>query len=107
MNKLGKTRLFQRVDDTLGVFHTHGVAGASGGLLTGVLASPGMVVYIGMYWILLRGLLAGTSQSFLTANPDWSWIGAHLMFGMILGGLVAYGPLRHSALEPSGQRVVA
>src|ERR1700676_2881980 len=47
MNKLGKTRLFNRVDDTLGVFHTHGVAGASGGLLTGVLASPNMIVYIG------------------------------------------------------------
>ena len=47
MNKLGKTRLFTRVDDTLGVFHTHGVAGASGGLLTGLLASPNMIVYIG------------------------------------------------------------
>jgi len=33
--------------DTLGVFHTHGVAGASGGLLTGLLASPNMIVYIG------------------------------------------------------------
>jgi ammonium transporter, Amt family len=47
MNKLGKTRVFRRVDDALGVFHTHGVAGASGGLLTGVLASPNMIVYIG------------------------------------------------------------
>ncbi len=47
MNKLGRTRLFRRVDDTLGVFHTHGVAGASGGLLTGLLASPNMIVYIG------------------------------------------------------------
>jgi ammonium transporter, Amt family len=48
MNKLGKTRLFTgRVDDTLGVFHTHGVAGAFGGLMTGVLASPNMIVYVG------------------------------------------------------------
>jgi Amt family ammonium transporter len=47
MNKLGRTKLFVRVDDALGVFHTHGVAGASGGLLTGILASPDMVVYIG------------------------------------------------------------
>jgi Amt family ammonium transporter len=47
MNVLGKTRIFQRVDDTLGVFHTHGVAGAFGGLMTGVFASPNMIVYVG------------------------------------------------------------
>ena len=47
MNKFGKTRIFQKVDDTLGVFHTHGVAGAFGGLMTGVLASPNMIVYVG------------------------------------------------------------
>src|ERR1700683_3910300 len=47
MNVLGKTRIFQRVDDTLGVFHTHGVAGAFGGLMTGVFASPNMIVYAG------------------------------------------------------------
>ena len=47
MNKLGKTRIFKRVDDTLGVFHTHGVAGAFGGLMTGVFASPNMIVYVG------------------------------------------------------------
>jgi Amt family ammonium transporter len=46
-NWLGKTRLFQRVDDTLGVFHTHGVAGLAGGLLVGVLADPKIVVYLG------------------------------------------------------------
>jgi ammonium transporter, Amt family len=48
MNYLGKTKLFkEKVDDTLGVFHTHGVAGAFGGLMTGVLASPNMIVYVG------------------------------------------------------------
>jgi ammonium transporter, Amt family len=46
-NWLGKTRLFQKVDDTLGVFHTHGVAGLAGGLLVGVLADPKIVVYLG------------------------------------------------------------
>ena len=46
-NWLGKTRLFQKVDDTLGVFHTHGVAGLAGGLLVGVLADPKVVVYLG------------------------------------------------------------
>jgi ammonium transporter, Amt family len=46
-NWLGKTRLFKKVDDTLGVFHTHGVAGLAGGLLVGVLADPKIVVYLG------------------------------------------------------------
>ncbi|MCV7443648.1 ammonium transporter [Mycobacterium paraense] len=46
-NWLGKTRLFHKVDDTLGVFHTHGVAGLSGGLLVGVLADPKIVEYLG------------------------------------------------------------
>src|SRR6201986_3310547 len=46
-NWLGKTRLFQKVDDTLGVFHTHGVAGLVGGLLVGVLADPNVLIYLG------------------------------------------------------------
>jgi ammonium transporter, Amt family len=46
-NYLGRTRLFQKVDDTLGVFHTHGVAGLAGGLLVGVLADPHIIVYLG------------------------------------------------------------
>ena len=44
-NWLGKTWLFRKVDDTLGVFHTHGVAAIVGGLGTGVLADPGMIEY--------------------------------------------------------------
>jgi Amt family ammonium transporter len=39
MNILGKTMLFQKVDDTLGVFHTHGVAGFLGGFMTGIFAT--------------------------------------------------------------------
>jgi ammonium transporter, Amt family len=46
-NWLGRARLFKKVDDTLGVFHTHGVAGLAGGLLVGVLADPKVVVYLG------------------------------------------------------------
>jgi Amt family ammonium transporter len=46
-NWLGKTRPFKKVDDTLGVFHTHGVAGLAGGLLVGVLADPHIVEYLG------------------------------------------------------------
>src|SRR5580692_386127 len=47
MNKLQKTKLFMKVDDTLSVFSTHGCAGLMGGLLTGVLANPAMLQYIG------------------------------------------------------------
>lgn len=32
--------LLQKIDDTLGVFHTHAVAGFLGGLLTGIFAEP-------------------------------------------------------------------
>ncbi|RZC90689.1 hypothetical protein C5167_028520 [Papaver somniferum] len=35
-----KSSLLQKVDDTLGVFHTHAVAGILGGTLTGLLAEP-------------------------------------------------------------------
>jgi Amt family ammonium transporter len=45
--KLGSTKLFRHVDDALGVVHTHGVAGLTGGLLVGIFADPKIVVYLG------------------------------------------------------------
>ena len=39
MNLLGRQKWFQTVDDTLGVIHTHMVAGALGGFLTGLFAT--------------------------------------------------------------------
>ncbi len=47
MNKFQKTRLMLKVDDTLSIFSTHAVAGLMGGLLTGILATPAMLEYIG------------------------------------------------------------
>jgi Amt family ammonium transporter len=41
----GKTALFRKVDDTLGVIHTHGVAALVGGIGTGILADPKMIEY--------------------------------------------------------------
>nr|GMC59836.1 ammonium transporter 3 member 1-like [Ipomoea batatas] len=38
-----KSAFFQRVDDTLGVFHTHAVAGILGGILSGVFAKPNLL----------------------------------------------------------------
>jgi ammonium transporter, Amt family len=46
-NYLGRTKPFKKVDDTLGVVHTHGVAGLTGGLLVGVLADPNVIEYLG------------------------------------------------------------
>lgn len=63
--------------------------------VTSVIAGMafGAMVYAGMYWVVLRGLLAGSSGSFISANPEWSWVMGHLMFGVVLGALLAYGPL--------------
>ncbi len=37
----------RRVDDTLGILHTHGVAGAVGGLMTGLFADGRIIQYFG------------------------------------------------------------
>jgi Amt family ammonium transporter len=42
---LSRVPPFSKVDDTLGVIYTHGIAGLAGGLLTGVLADSNMVEY--------------------------------------------------------------
>jgi ammonium transporter, Amt family len=47
-NYLSKVRPFSKVDDALGVVYTHGIAGLLGGLLVGLLADPGMIVYLGI-----------------------------------------------------------
>lgn len=81
--------------------HLRGVAAVIAGMMWG------LIVYGAMYWVLLRGVLASTSASFLSANPEWSWIAAHLMYGVVLGAVLAYGPLRHSDLEPGGRPVLS
>ncbi len=48
LNYLSRLRPFRLVDDTLGVIYTHGFAGVTGGLLTGIFADPGMLVYPGV-----------------------------------------------------------
>ena len=49
MNIMGrKVALFRRIDDTLGVFHTHLVAGVVGGFFTGVFATvDGTSAFVG------------------------------------------------------------
>jgi ammonium transporter, Amt family len=65
MNKLQKSRFMMKVDDTLSVFSTHGVAGLIGGLLVGVVANPDVLEYIGTDkeapGVSVTGLLYGDS----------------------------------------------
>jgi Amt family ammonium transporter len=45
-NFLSKVWPFRVVDDAMGVVYTHGFAGLIGGVLVGLLANPGMAVYL-------------------------------------------------------------
>lgn len=64
----------------------------------------GLIVYWVLYAVVFAGLLPTTSQSFVSSNPDWSWILAHVMFGMVLGLVAAYGPMRVPAADHTGYR---
>ena len=46
-NYLVKLPPFNKIDDTLGVMHTHLIAGAVGGIMVGLLANPNVIVYPG------------------------------------------------------------
>lgn len=63
-NKLSQTRLFQKVDDAMGVVHTHGVAGLTGGLLAGIFADPNVVEYPGT-----NGTAASSATGALYGHP--------------------------------------
>src|ERR1700739_3258031 len=69
MNKLQKAAFMMKVDDTLSVFSTHGVAGLTGGLLVGILANPDMLQYIGTDkeapGINVTGLIYGNASQLL------------------------------------------
>jgi Amt family ammonium transporter len=67
-NYLVKVPPFNRIDDTLGVMHTHLVAGAVGGLMVGLLADPNVVVYPGAgktAAVAAQGLLFGNPKQFV------------------------------------------
>jgi Amt family ammonium transporter len=70
MNKLQKTSFMMKVDDTLSVLSTHGIAGLTGGVLTGVFANPDMLLYIGTDkeapGVNVTGLLYGNASQVLT-----------------------------------------
>jgi Amt family ammonium transporter len=78
MNKFQKLSFMQKVDDTLGVFSTHGVAGLMGGLLTGVLANPAMLEYIGTDkdapGVSITGLIYGNANQVLVQAEGAAFI---------------------------------
>ncbi|HST55288.1 MAG TPA: ammonium transporter [Solirubrobacteraceae bacterium] len=45
---VSRAPVFRNVDDTLGVIYTHGFAGITGGLMTGLIADPKMIEYLGV-----------------------------------------------------------
>jgi Amt family ammonium transporter len=56
LNYLSRVAPFRNVDDTLGVVYTHGFAGLSGGLLTGIFANSAMASAFG---VSASGLISG------------------------------------------------
>ena len=60
--------LNRKVDDTLGILHTHGVAGAVGGLMTGLLADGNVIQYFGLGKtgnVAVTGLFYGNPAQFM------------------------------------------
>jgi ammonium transporter, Amt family len=100
MNQLQKTKLMMKVDDTLSVFSTHGVAGLTGGLLVGVLGNPDMLQYIGTDkeapGISVTGLLYGNTQQLLLQAEGAAFIIAYNAIATIIILLVIsiFVPLR-------------
>jgi ammonium transporter, Amt family len=67
-NYLTRVRPFSRIDDTLGVMHTHLIAGAIGGLMVGRLANPSVIVYPGTGKtpaVAVSGLFFGNPKQFV------------------------------------------
>jgi Amt family ammonium transporter len=92
---MNRVAFFQKVDDALGVVHTHGFAGLIGGLMVGLVADPKMMVYLG------SGKAAGFSVGglFLTGSTHqfMMQLGAALTI-IIWDGLVTFGLLKLIAL---------
>jgi ammonium transporter, Amt family len=100
MNKLQKTKLFMKVDDTLSVFSTHGIAGLTGGLLVGLLGNPDMLQYIGTDkeapGISVTGLLYGNTNQLILQAEGAAFIIAYNVIATIIILLIIsiFVPLR-------------
>ncbi len=84
MNLLGNRGIFKRVDDTLGVIHTHGFPGAIGGLAVGVFATPNMIQYLGT-----KGAPDVSFSGLLHGNPHQLVVQAFTLGVIIVWNVVA------------------
>jgi Amt family ammonium transporter len=88
MNKLSsRVSILQRVDDALGVLHTHGVAGLIGGLMVGILGDSSMIVYYDK---------TGKAAAFSVTGGGhqlWLQLGAALTV-IVWDGLLTFGILK-------------
>lgn len=100
---LSRTALFRKVDDAMGVVHTHGVAGLTGGLLLGVFADPSVVEYKSVAGspVAITGALYGHPKQILiqllAAITVILWDG--VMTFLILKFISIFTPLRMSDEE--------
>jgi len=100
MNWFQKTKLMMKVDDTLSVFSTHGIAGLTGGLLVGVLANPAMLMYIGTDkeapGFSVTGLLYGNFQQLVLQAEGAAFIIVYNLIAtfIILKVISIFVPLR-------------
>lgn len=72
--------LLKQVDDTMAVFHTHAVAGALGGILTGFFADPNLsrLFYLGdNNWQHFTGLLYGFTTG--RTNAGFKQMGVQIL----------------------------
>jgi Amt family ammonium transporter len=111
MNKLSGRWPFRRVDDTLGIIHTHFTAGAVGGILVGLIANPAMVIYtgVGRADVRVAGLFYGNPHQLLVQVIGLVVVSVYdgaMTFAILkLVGMVV--PLRMNALElEHGDRVL-
>ncbi|MCL5077459.1 MAG: ammonium transporter [Actinobacteria bacterium] len=98
-NKLSTKWIFAKVDDALGVIHTHGVAGLMGGLLTGLFADPKMIVYLGLGKasnVTVKGLFYGHPWQFMLQLFAALWVIGYSAVGtfILLKIIKIFVPLR-------------
>jgi len=80
MQYLPRVNFFKRIDDTLGVMHTHLFPGAIGGLMVGLIADPAMIQYYG----------TGATSNFSVAGLFYGNPHQLVVQAMALGIIVVY-----------------
>ncbi len=112
MNRLSGKWPFRKADDTLGVVHTHFLAGAVGGVMVGLIANPAMIVYLGGHGsagVSVGGLIFGNAHQLLVQVFGLLVVTAYsgaMTFG-ILKAIAVFIPLRMTDKELElGDRVI-